>query len=251
MNKRLAKVILSLKSEGIFLFVKRRFSRHVVSFFLMPYYFFTLKIQSSKNLDKALDFIFKYSRDYFRPIQIKSEAIKLLELVKTKNPSVVMEIGTAFGGMLFLFSRVAREDATIISLDLPGGNFGAGYPWWKVSLYKAFASKGQNIHLVRSDSRSQETYKKVEEILNGRKIDFLFIDGDHTYQGVKEDFESYYRLMSKEGMIGFHDIIPNSFDVDIQVHQLWGEIKDKYKTQEIVEDYQQNKAGIGVIQLNL
>jgi predicted O-methyltransferase YrrM len=136
-------------------------------------------------------------------------------------------------------------------LDLPGGNFGAGYPWWKVSLYKAFASKGQNIHLVRSDSRSQETYKKVEEILNGRKIDFLFIDGDHTYQGAKEDFESYYRLMSKEGMIGFHDIIPNSFDVDIQVHQLWGEIKDKYKTQEIVEDYQQNKAGIGVIQLNL
>jgi hypothetical protein len=36
----------------------------------------------------------------------------------------------------------------------------------------------------------------------------LFIDGDHTYEGVRRDFEMYSPLVRKGGIIAFHDIYP-------------------------------------------
>lgn len=37
------------------------------------------------------------------------------------------------------------------------------------------------------------------------KIDILFIDGDHTYEGVKKDFELYSTILSTNGIIIIHD----------------------------------------------
>lgn len=37
------------------------------------------------------------------------------------------------------------------------------------------------------------------------KIDFLFIDGDHSYEGVKTDFELYSKLLVDNGIIVIHD----------------------------------------------
>jgi hypothetical protein len=37
------------------------------------------------------------------------------------------------------------------------------------------------------------------------EIDFLFIDGDHSYEGVKKDFDLYSKIISKNGMIVIHD----------------------------------------------
>ena len=76
-----------------------------------------------------------------------------------------------------MFSQVASGDALIISVDLPGGPFGGGYPEWKVPLYKSFAKPGQEIYLLRADSHDVETLDEVKKILKGRRLDFLFIDG--------------------------------------------------------------------------
>ncbi len=37
------------------------------------------------------------------------------------------------------------------------------------------------------------------------KIDILFIDGDHTYEGVKKDFDLYSTILSTNGIIIIHD----------------------------------------------
>jgi len=34
--------------------------------------------------------------------------------------------------------------------------------------------------------------KKIKAILRDKKVDFLFIDADHSYEGVKKDFEMYF-----------------------------------------------------------
>jgi len=181
------------------------------------------------------------------PIQVKEEIIHLLELLRVREPRVLMEIGTALGGTLFLFCQIARNDATIISIDLPHGRFGGGYPSWKTPLYKAFAKTGQQIHLLRADSHSSETLHMVEEILEGRKLDFLFIDGDHTYEGVKKDFEMYQPLVVKGGMIALHDIVPGPPEKVGGVPKFWSELKTRFNFIEIVKDWNQGGYGIGVL----
>lgn len=35
--------------------------------------------------------------------------------------------------------------------------------------------------------------------------DMIFVDGEHAYEGVKEDYEKYYPLVKQGGVIAFHD----------------------------------------------
>lgn len=46
-------------------------------------------------------------------------------------------------------------------------------------------------------------------VLQDIKIDFLFIDGDHSYEGVKRDFELYTQLLTENGVIIIHDTDEN------------------------------------------
>ena len=40
----------------------------------------------------------------------------------------------------------------------------------------------------------------------GEPLDLLFIDGDHSYDGVRADFELYGRLVRPGGLIALHDV---------------------------------------------
>ena len=58
-------------------------------------------------------------------------------------------------------------------------------------------------------------------------IDLLFIDGEHTYSGVKRDFDNYSHLLHKGSIIILHDIAlcdPNKGLDSIEVHKFWDEI---------------------------
>jgi len=181
-----------------------------------------------------------------QPRQMKKEITELLKILAEYKPKLILEIGTGEGGTLFLLSRVASPDAVIISVDLPGGRFGGGYPENRVPLYKSFARHKQKIHLIREDSHLVSTASTIEEILKGRKLDFLFIDGDHTYEGVKKDFEMYTKLVGKGGIIAFHDIVPGSPESVGGVPRFWEEIKFSFKHIEFVENWKQRSCGIGI-----
>lgn len=154
------------------------------------------------NLESLVDlaFSFEYKHPLLPPVtisptQVKEEILVLLKIVKGVKPKYIMEIGTAGGGTLFLFSRISDPSSTIISIDLPSGPFGGGYHKWRIPLYQPFVRAGQKIHLIRADSHDLRTLETVKEILGEQRLDFLFIDGDHTYVGVKRDFEMYSSIV--------------------------------------------------------
>ena len=60
-------------------------------------------------------------------------------------------------------------------------------------------------------STSEEAYYNFF-VLQDIKLDFIFIDGDHSYEGVKKDFELYSSIMSENGIITIHDIDQNYHD---------------------------------------
>lgn len=188
------------------------------------------------------------------PLQSRWEFRELLEEVAKACPKTMLEIGTAKGGSLMSFTRLCAPDAHIVSVDLPGGPFGGGYPLWKVPLYKAFAGPGQRLDLVRGDSHSAKTFAEVKSLLGGRKLDFLFIDGDHRYEGVKSDFETYTLLMRAGGIIAMHDIVAPRADRPLangnkpgDVHRFWAELSAERPGQTFVDPADHGCWGIGLI----
>lgn len=203
---------------------------------------------SAKNI---VDFLFSKDAHNIKPWQNYSELLSLAELIASKKPKILLEIGTAKGGTLFMASKLADNDALLISIDLPFGMYGGGYPEWKIPLYKSFKKGNQKIELIRGDSHSIEIYTHVKSILKDHKVDFLFIDGDHTYEGVKRDFELYSTLTSTQSIIAFHDIVSDKSDnPDHFVSVFWNEIKKSYPSSEYISDKHQSKLGIGVLFIN-
>ena len=176
------------------------------------------------------------------PIQNPREILVLLRILKQVRPRCLLEIGTASGGTLFLFTRIAAADAQLVSVDLPEGPYGGGYPSWKISLFQEFPLPSQHLELIRDNSHDPAVQSRVAKLVGDRGLDFLFIDGDHSYDGVKCDFEQYGPLVNPAGgLIAFHDI-----DYSRSVRRFWDEIKVGRRFQEIRDAHGQN-FGIGLI----
>jgi predicted O-methyltransferase YrrM len=207
-----------------------------------------------RDVDAALDLVFDFdvAGIGIAPMQARSEIRGLLALLEAEPPRVVLEIGTARGGTLFLWSRVAAPDALLVSVDLPDGEFGGGYPEWRVPLYRAFARERQRLELLRADSHAEETRDRVQELLGGQPVDFLFVDGDHTYDGVARDYELYTPLVRPGGLVALHDVVPQGDSEDFlvgEVPRFWAELRERCSVRELVEDWSQGRFGIGVVEV--
>ncbi|MEM9914736.1 MAG: class I SAM-dependent methyltransferase [Planctomycetota bacterium] len=186
----------------------------------------------------AVPFVFK-GQGHFRKIKPKQNPTEIEAMYHTLcdlKPQRVLEIGTARGGSLYLWSQAATDDATLVSVDLPGGDYGGAYPDCRTPFYQSFARPEQTMHLHRADSHQPASLDLVKQDFGDQPIDYAFIDGDHLYEGVKQDFEMYGPLVRPGGLIGFHDTQPRPQQPTIQVDRLWREIVERYPdhTQEFV-----------------
>ena len=179
--------------------------------------------------------------------QEKEEITQLAKFVYELQPKVVVEIGTKFGGTFKIWNEVTN--AKTISIDLVNGIHGGvtrddvnNRNEYFINLY------GSRCNFIEGDSHQDLTYDLLVNVLKGQKIDFLFIDGDHTYEGVKQDYEMYKELVSDNGYIAFHDIndTQRHRDRNVYVGKLWNELIGEKIEFNIKADW----AGIGVIKKN-
>jgi predicted O-methyltransferase YrrM len=222
---------------------------------LVPLASRALQTEAAKRpeIDAWVEFIkgFNYAGITATPWQITGEIASLMRILEAEPPATVLEIGTASGGTLFLLTRVAAPDALLISVDLRRGQFGAGYPRWRAPLYRSFALEAQRIELVRGDSHSAESGRRIRRLLDGKALDLLFVDGDHTYEGVKQDVADYAPLVRPGGIIVLHDIVPGGpgrHGDPGSVPTFWRELKAGHPDAiELVEDWEWGSCGIGLI----
>jgi predicted O-methyltransferase YrrM len=207
--------------------------------------------QEPMALEDSLDLAFGFSIGEVSivPAQIRSEIAGFLQLLEADPPERILEIGTARGGTLFLLSRVARPDAVIASIDLPGGDFGGSFRRESIVLLRRLAQKGQTLRLIRADSHQPSTLAAVQRDFGAQPLDVLMIDGDHRYEGVRGDVAMYGPLVRPGGHIAIHDIVPGAADRVGGVPRLWKEIKELHPTVEFVRDWQQQGFGIGVLEV--
>lgn len=185
--------------------------------------------------------------------QNSEEFEELLKEFQKLKVNRFIEIGSLYGWTLQHFIHYSEEGSTAISIDLPVRNF-VGPNDWRVAkqehnyekVWPQWAkAKKCKLYLIASESQNPSTLEKIKEINKDEQIDFLFIDGNHMYQYVKQDFEMYSPLVRKGGIVAFHDIGKSE---EGGVCHLWEELKQQYSYKEFLKD-PKNEKGIGVLYL--
>lgn len=192
--------------------------------------------------------------------QHPAEIEKLYEFLLNRKLKTVLEIGTANGGTARLWAElVAPQDGTVYCVDLFNDPAYPGMTWLdegrKVSKISPNAFKGtpyeRFVQEIKGNSHDVEIIAKVRDLCPS--IDYLFLDGSHTYQDVLNDFGNYAPLVRPGGVIAFHDILESEYGKRwaLEVHLLWAKLADDPR---FVERYEYTDSagtelptGIGVL----
>jgi predicted O-methyltransferase YrrM len=160
-------------------------------------------------------------------------------------------MGTGRGGTTFLFARVAGPGSVLVTVDR------ATDPPFALALPR-LAPPGGRIVALQADSHAAATVEAVRAAAGG-PVDFLFLDGDHSYEGVRDDFEAYSPLVRPGGLVAFHDVVPDHAQRGGPptgrstggVPRFWAELcaARPAACEEIVEDHSQDGFGIGVLRM--
>lgn len=207
-----------------------------------------VKVGQEETFDPSA--VFQAARILYGFFQLEPEMVPAIQAVYALRPKVVVEIGTAWGGSLFCWAQAADPEALLVSVDIPGGVGGGGYLAESVPHFKNFCFDTQHLVSVIGDSRDPSVIRQVHDALGGRRIDLLFIDGDHSYRGVKGDFECYGPLVSPGGVVMFHDIQPQTSPDPaylIEVAAFWIEVSSTRRSRSFVAEADQSGGGIGVV----
>jgi cephalosporin hydroxylase len=185
--------------------------------------------------------------------QKTSELGALVDYLRPFSLRTVVEIGSRKGGTLVLWMLMAAQDAMVVSVDLPFGLFGGGDFTAELQNAGRFRQGTQQLHFIRGDSHLPQSKAEVDRLLQGRPVDLLFIDGDHTYAGVKQDYELFSPLVPDGGLIIFHDIMFHNANALCQVDKFWNEVKEGKIYREFIDPNhtigEGTWGGIGIIRV--
>lgn len=195
---------------------------------------------------RDLEDYYEFASHRFGMLQIKPEMLDFLRYARIDSPRNVCEIGASPGGTAFLLSQSLPSVSLFVGIDVYVQN----------RTQMTFLSKpSQRICIINGPSAWRRTRHALRQALDGRQLDLLFIDGDHSYAGVARDFLLYRGLVRHGGLIAFHDIVPDHrsrYGTDTLgwsggVPQLWDTLKQSYEYREFIRDASQDGFGIGVM----
>lgn len=129
--------------------------------------------------------------------------------VPLPNNPIYLEIGCYAGGSACLMLQ--KENITVISVDL-------GYPIDESVVRKNVSKlnhKNNKFYYVKNNSQLESTVELVKQI--SPEIDLLFIDGDHTFDGVIKDFHLWSPLVKSGGYIIFDDYNDKKYSPEVKI----------------------------------
>jgi len=151
-----------------------------------------------------LSFLLKHKGACFKIFThlTKTERLLLYRLARSLNKqSVIVEIGSYLGASSSFLACAAKErNHSVYCVDT----------WENEGMSEGgrdtFEEFSRNLKLFKDfitplRGRSADVAKTFD-----KEIDLIFIDGDHSYEGVKTDVEAWLPKMKKGGILIFHDI---------------------------------------------
>lgn len=163
-----------------------------------------------------------------------------------EQPFAVLEIGSLEGHTLCLWSTEANH---IVSVDKIVPDTDPRYTLQSLIhrvLPTIFYDYKVSLHIIDAFSQSDEAKSFVKAHIDnipGKFFHFIYIDGGHTYEEVRLDFENYFKYLHPFGIIAFHDIDNPLYP---GVKQFWAEQKNRRQDYIFIELYDSDrKMGTG------
>jgi predicted O-methyltransferase YrrM len=140
---------------------------------------------------------------WMRPTEQKEGLLDLIKELGDNSNKTMIEIGSFVGESTVLFAQSFKE---VIAIDPFLADYDPADPTSYLfefkNVYQTYLDRTgdhKNIKTIVSTSND------ALEQLKGQEFDFIYIDGLHTYDGVKTDIINYLPLVKKGGVIGGHD----------------------------------------------
>ena len=172
-----------------------------------------------KDFDSVVDNAWSYARTVPGFLaELEFRALALLAYC-APNDGVILEIGSFKGKSTLALASVARHYGLgpVVSVD-PHTAPSVTDPdlAGKSSSFDDFVTTIRSANLEQQVEVHRAFSQDVVKNWN-RKIRMLWIDGDHTYKGTKQDFELFSPYLLAGATIAFHDTLGKNFDGPIRV----------------------------------
>jgi glycosyltransferase involved in cell wall biosynthesis len=164
-------------------------------------------------------------------------------IVTAAEPRLLVELGTHAGVSYSAFCHAVRTS-------------GLPTQCWAVDTWQGDEHAGVYSEDVYNELRGfhDENYASFSGLLRSTfdealprftdgSIDLLHIDGLHTYDAVRHDFESWLPKLSDRAVVMFHDI--NVLEGDFGVWRLWAELKERYPAFDFLHGHGLGVLGVG------
>ena len=152
------------------------------------------------------------------------------DLVNFVKPKQIVELGAYRGYSLFTMAQAienSKLDTKIIGIDLwHKGDIHSEFDGNKV--YNEVLNESKKYPSVDIDT-IRDYFTNAKTQVKSESCDIIHIDGLHTYEAVKEDFENYLPKLKENGVILFHDIAEYTAEIpEFGAYKFFNEIKQKY-----------------------
>ena len=163
-------------------------------------------------------------------------------LTEVAQPKCLVELGTHNGVSFLAFCQAVQTlslDTKTFAIDTWEGDEMAGY--YGPEVFDELRTYHDSRY-AKFSSLLRMTFDKGVDYFSDGSIDLLHIDGLHTYEAVKHDFENWYKKLTPNAIVIFHDT--NVHENDFGVWRYWEELKQKYTSFEFFHGH-----GLGVLTL--
>jgi len=164
--------------------------------------------------------------------------------IEQKKPDLLVELGTHTGNSYFSFCQsvlAAALNTRCYAVDTWQGDSQAGYYGDEVySQVKTY----NDMNYGHFSSLLRMTFDEAAANFDNSSVDLLHIDGLHTYDAVRHDFETWLPKLTSNAFVLFHDTSVR--EGDFGVWKFWREIKQQYPCH--FEFFHSN--GLGVLQIS-
>jgi len=164
-------------------------------------------------------------------------------LIEAQKPECVVELGCHFGVSYFAFCQAVRElelGTRCYGVDTWKGDAHAGF--YDESVYQAVEIYN-NRHYSGFSRLVRSTFDDALQHFSDGQIDLLHIDGHHSLESVRHDFQLWLPKLSDRAVVVFHDT--NVRERGFEVYEFFNDLRKRYPTFEFLHGHGLGIVGVG------